>query len=119
MRSDMDKVQRVSETEQVVPIAMMTEFLPEAMISRTMTTIWASNRSITISKPIISTSTMIYIEPRATLKVAQNGLKATLMIINRTMMIVFASLMIIIVVLTRLNANCNPFGFINIRTSSF
>jgi len=112
-------VERVSETEQVAPIAMMTEFLPEAMISRTMTTIWASNRSITISKPIISTSTMIYIEPRTTLKVAQNSLKATLKIINRTLMIVFASLMIIIVVLTRLNANCNPFGFINIRTSSF
>jgi len=119
MRSDLDNVQRVSETEQVVPIAMMTEFVSEAMISRTTTTIWASNRSITISKPIISTSTMIYIEPRATLKVAQNGLKATLMIINRTMMIVFASLMIIIVVLTCINGNCYPFGFINIRPSSF
>ncbi len=63
---------------------------------------------------------MIYIDPRTTLKVAQNGLKATLMIINRAMMIVFAPLMIIIVVvLTRINGNCNPFGFINIRTSSF
>ncbi len=62
---------------------------------------------------------MIYIEPRATLKVSQNGLKATLMIINRTMMIVFASLMIIIVVLTCINGNCYPFGFINIRPSSF
>jgi len=61
---------------------------------------------------------MIYIEPRATLKVSQNGLKATLMIINR-MMIVFAPLMIIMVVLTRINGNCNPFGFINIRPSSF
>jgi hypothetical protein len=100
MRSDMNTLNTSNRTEHVVTVALMTNFSTETTISETMTIGSVSKTSRSVSAHINLTLKAIYSEAKSTVRNAMTNLKGA-------MTIVCASLMIIIVLLTRINASGN------------